>query len=135
MDDFLSDNQRTWQDGDTPNLTVTILDGASNPIPLSNVVTLKLDQWIAQGKGLPGLKINNRKGQNVLNANNVTVGSTSGLVTWQLQTADTAMQANDTTVLEEKHWYEFTLTYTAAVGTLQKAYRDYYIVQRKTVVK
>lgn len=138
-DDTLPDNQRTVDEGDTPNLQVTLLDAAGAAIALASVSTLTLTQWIETGPpGRPGssaVSINSRNAQNVKNANNVTVHATSGLVTWQLQAADTAMQSRDMTVLEEKHWFRFDLTYTATAGTLAKSYPDYYTVLRKRVVK
>lgn len=138
-DDTLPDNERTWDEGDTPNIQVTLLDGAGVVIPLSNVTTLTLTQWVEfVYPGRPGVtpkSINSRNLQNALNANNVTVATSSGLVTWQLQTADTAMQSRDLTIREEKHHFRFDVTYTVNAVVYAKSYPDYFVVQRKTVVK
>lgn len=137
--DTLPDNQRNIDEGDTPVLTTTMLDGAGAAIPLANVVTLTLTQWIQNGPpGRPGTvstAINSRNGQDVKNANNVTVASTSGVVTWQLVQADTTMQSRDQTVTEEKHYFRFDLSYTSGGSTLYASYPDYYVVQRKQLVK
>lgn len=134
-DDFLPDSMRAWDEGDTPTLTVTILDSAGAAIPLANVTTLKLTQWLGQGKGLPGVSINSRNLQNVKNANNVTIDTTSGLVTWQLTTTDTAMISKDTTVLEEKHHFRFDLVFNASGTAISKSYPDFYLVARRQVAK
>jgi hypothetical protein len=134
-DDAVPDNELSWNEGDTPDLTVYLIDRDGDPIPVANILTLNLSQWIAQGLGQPGISINSRKLQNALNANNVTVHSTSGLVTWQLQTADSAMQSKDTTVDEETHNYRFDITYTAGSATIAKSWPGHYIVRRKQVVR
>lgn len=134
-DDTLPDSQRQWDEGDTPNLQVSIVDGDGNPITLANVVSLKLTEWIGGPFGGYPATINGRKIQNALNANGVTVDTSSGLVTWLLAPADTAMQSRDLSVLEEKHFFRFDLAYTATSGTMYKSYPDYYVVQRKTITK
>lgn len=138
-DETLPDNERTWDEGDTPQLQVTLVDSTGTPIPLSAISTLTLTQWVETGPpGRPGTiatRINSRNAQNVKNANNVTVGSTTGLVTWQLGTGDTAMQSNDLTVTEEKHYFRFDLNFVAAAVTLAKSYPDFYTVVRKRAVK
>ncbi|MHB1950108.1 MAG: hypothetical protein ACYCQK_01385 [Acidiferrobacteraceae bacterium] len=134
-DETLPDSQRYWDEGDTPAFTVTILDNTGTAVPLSAISSLLLTQWIDNGLGKPGTKINGRNLQGVINANNVTVASTSGLVTWSLQAADTAMQSADTTVAEERHYFRFDVTFTSGGATNQKSYLDYYVVSRKQVVK
>jgi len=73
----------------TPEYQVNLLDFAGVAIPDSDLDALILtlcDQ-------ATGTIINSRDGQNVLNANNVSV--VEGLVTWQLQALDTAMNNSD----------------------------------------
>lgn len=134
-DDTLPDSQRYWDEGDTPTLAVTLLDSAGVAIPLANVTTLTLTEWIAQDRGQPGITINSRNAQNVKNANQVTIAATSGLVTWALVAADTAMQSRDTTVLEEKHFFRFDLVYSASGTATKKSYPDYFVVTRKQVTR
>ena len=135
MDDQIPDNQREWWEGDTPAITVTLLDSTNTAIPLANVATLTLDEWVDSfGLNNPGKTVNSRNGQNAKNANGVTVASTSGLVTWQLTTADTAMQSKDQQVFEEKHWFRFNLTYNASGTTIAKSYTDYLVIKRKKVI-
>lgn len=134
-DDTLSDAERIWDEGDTPDLTVTLLDRDGVAIPLADILTLKLTQWISQPRGQPGLKINNRNSQNVLNTQGVTVHATSGLVTWQLSASDTAFQSKDELVLEEVHNFSFALTYTSTAGTQAKSYVDHYVIQRRQSVR
>lgn len=133
--DPLPDSTRTWGEGDTPVLTVTLVDGNNVPIPLANILTFTLDEWISQPRGLPGISINSRKTQNVLNTNGVTVAATSGLVTWQLGTGDTAMQSKDTQVMEEKHDFRFIVSYNASGTTEWGSWVDYFFINRKTALK
>lgn len=56
--------------------------------------------------------INLRTAQNVLNADNVTVHATSGLVTWKVQPLD--MVISNTYQLQERHRATFTATTTAS---------------------
>ena len=134
-DDVLPSNMSEWQEGDTPVLTVTLLDSAGAAIPLANVLTLKLTQWIAQDRGLPGITINSRNLQDVKNAHDVTIHATSGLVSWGLTTSDTAFQNKDTTVLEERHEFRFDLLFNASGVATSKSYVDNYLIQRKQAVK
>lgn len=134
-DDTLPDSMRYWDESDTPTLTVTLLDSAGVPIPLANVTTLTLTQWLAQDRGQPGITINLRNAQNAKNANQVTIASTSGLVTWGLVAADTAMQSRDTTVLEERHYFRFTLVYNANGTATTKSFPDYFVVSRRAAVR
>ncbi len=53
--------------------------------------------------------INSRNAQNVKNANNVTIHSTSGLVTWTMQAADTTVAGSAAAVAVEAK-FVFTLT-------------------------
>ena len=133
-DDAIPEAQRTWQEFDTPTLTLTLLDAAGAAIPSANIVTLTLSQWVEQGPNLPGKVINSRNAQSVLNLHNVTVHSTSGLVTWSLQPADTTFVSRDKGVIEETHHFLFKISYTASAATVVKSYRDSYTIQRAPTV-
>ncbi len=76
-------------EGTTPEYQVNLLDFADVAIPDADLDTLKLTLY----DRLTGTIINSRDDQNVLNANDVSV--VNGLLTWQLQPADTAMHNSD----------------------------------------
>jgi hypothetical protein len=72
----------------TQVLTCTIKDETDVVIPLDQIVTLTLTLYNQESRSI----INLRENQNVLNLNNVTYHVTSGLLTWLLQPADTAIE-------------------------------------------
>ena len=76
-------------EGETPRYTATITDDAGNPLPAASLSTLVLTLYVIKADGTVAY-VNSRNAQNVLNANNVTVG-TSGEVVWSLQVADTSL--------------------------------------------
>lgn len=134
--DDLKDSERTWPEGATPSIQFTLLDSAGTPIPLANVLTFTISQWIGQ-PGKPGRTINSRSSQNAKNANGITVDSTDGGVTWVLTTADTAMQSKDLSVTEERHYFRFDLAYTSSAGTITHSGpgsrgEEFYVICRKT---
>ena len=65
--------------------TAYLKDETGTVVALAAIATLTL----TVRDRLTNTVINARSAQNVLNANNVTVHATSGLVTWTLQAADT----------------------------------------------
>lgn len=86
--------------------TVTLKDEGGVVIPLADLATLKLTYYNVAN----GAIINSRNDQNVLNANDVTVHATSGLLTWVLQAADTAI-INDAQEIElHRALFVWTLT-------------------------
>lgn len=137
------DNEKSWPEGSTPDITFTLNDRNGDPIPLANIQTLKLTQWVSSGANLPGTKINSRNLQNVLNTNQVTVHATSGLVTWLLTTGDTAMQDRDVSVADETHFFRFDVAYTAGSDTIRQSGpgpesnggADFYVIGRKQLAK
>lgn len=66
--------------------SAVIKDEANDVVPAAQLTTLTLTQYALQ----TGTIINSREGQNVLNANNVTVTS-GGVLTWIMQPADNAI--------------------------------------------
>ncbi len=74
-------------------VTFYLKDNLGNPIPAASLDSLTLTLYdigtFAPDSGSPsdGI-INARNGQDVLNANNVTVHASSGLVTWAMQPED-----------------------------------------------
>ncbi len=80
-------------EGSSLTVTFTLKDNAGVVIPLSSLTTAELTlfdllTYVPTGSPIIGI-INDRHNQDVKNANNVTVHSTSGLVTWAVQPDDT----------------------------------------------
>lgn len=99
---------------ETGAYTATIVgnDGVT-PIPLASLLTLTLTLYAIIQDGTASI-INARNAQNVLNANNVTVHATSGLLTWSIQSADTALV--ESTLQFERHIALFQWTTVNVVG-------------------
>ncbi len=79
-------------EGSSRTVTFTLVDNAGVVVPLANIDAATLTLYDL-GTYEPGASptvgiINSRDAQSVLNANNVTVHSTSGLVTWAMQDED-----------------------------------------------
>jgi hypothetical protein len=103
--------QARYDPGTTGTFTGTLLDTDGVAIPLANIVSCTLTMTNAR----TGAALNSRSAQNVLNANNVTINSTTGAITWLIQTGDTDLE--DTTQDWEDHVATFTWTYeTSKVG-------------------
>lgn len=83
----IAENKRTFIEGATGQYTATVKDETGTVIPLANVSTLTLTLMDLGTKEI----VNSRQDQDVLNTNNVTYHATSGLLTWAVQQADTAL--------------------------------------------
>ena len=81
-------------------------------LPVADLTTLILTHYFGK---VPSTIINSRDGQDVKNANNVTVDS-DGLVTWLVQEEDTALVAN-TSGPSEEHVALFKFTYNSGAQT------------------
>lgn len=92
-------------DTDIVSLTATHGDGGS-AILLSEISAATFTLKDQESGGV----INSRSAQNVLNTNNWTVHATSGLITWNIQPADTTLV--DDALEQETHRGEFILTLT-----------------------
>lgn len=90
----------------TPVYTATIKDELGVVIPAASLSTLTLTYYEKRANTI----INSRDGQNILNANNVTVSS-GGVLTWTLQPADTAIL--DVQNVYEEHIALFAWTWAA----------------------
>lgn len=106
----LNATERTVAVGTTPFYTATLVDQAAVAVPLADISILTLTLQVVGGPQ-DGTFI--RTAQNVLNANNVTVHATSGLLTWTIQVTDLAIA--DATLhvgKKERHvaLFEWTLT-------------------------
>lgn len=94
--------------GGTALYTATLRDAAGSAIALANVVSITLDLFDKSS----GTQINSRDGQDVLNTNNGTFHATSGLLSWEIQAADTTIvNTNLTARRSEIHVARFTVTY------------------------
>jgi len=108
-------SQTTYEAGTTAKFSGTIKDHNGTAIPLANIATLTLRLTNSR----TGTVINSRSadgtstgtgGANALNSGNVTVHSTSGAMSWNIQAADTTLQ--DTSRDYESYVAEFTWTYS-----------------------
>jgi hypothetical protein len=86
------------------------------PIPLASLSTLILTLYAIIADSSMTI-INARDHQNVLNANNVTVHATTGLLTWTIQVLDTTLV--EPTLPFERHIALFE--WTTASGAAGKA--------------
>lgn len=68
-------------------ITATLTDETGAPVALASMTALRLTLYDQRTRKI----INTRKDQNVLNANNVTMGAANGLVTWAVQPDDMAI--------------------------------------------
>lgn len=108
-------SQTRYEAGTTAKFSGTIKDHNGTAIPLSNIATLTL----RLSNSRTGTVINSRSadgtstgtgGANALNSGNVTVHSTSGALTWNIQAADTTLE--DSSRDSENYVAEFVWTYT-----------------------
>lgn len=93
----------------TGTFTTTLRDNAGVAIPAASLATLTLTLYRESDLSI----INTRDGQNVLNANNVTVDS-AGLLTWSIQALDRVI--GDDTLIQERHRALFEWTATGVAG-------------------
>ncbi len=73
-------------------VTFTLLDQAGVAVPLTDInlaaLTLyDMESYVPGGSPVAGI-LNARDAQNILNAHNVTIHATSGLITWAMQPDD-----------------------------------------------
>lgn len=105
-----------FNEGSTGRYTTVLQDDAGTVIPLADIVSLTLTltqiDKPSVGAEIVGEIVNNREDQDVLNANNVTVHTTSGLLTFFIQSLDTVLV--DSTKLYETHRATFQCTYNTA---------------------
>jgi len=88
--------------------TGTMLDELGDPLELADLDTVTLTLYdLATGR-----IINGRDGQDVMNANDVSVHDTSGLVTWYIKPADNIIVGNIAEGELEVHVALFRWTWT-----------------------
>lgn len=78
-------------EGETPRYTATLVDDTGAILPAATLTTMTLTLYVIRADGTTTyIRGSGLGGQNVLNANNVTI-TAQGLITWQLQVADTSL--------------------------------------------
>ncbi|MDB4786215.1 hypothetical protein OAG36_00625 [bacterium] len=97
--------------------TSTLLDDASAAITLASIdsITMTLIEFSTE------VVVNSREAQDILNANNCTMHATSGLFTWEIQPADTAIVVSGASLSSrEVH----LATITVVWNTTKKMHRE-----------
>lgn len=103
----LSALQRRVNQAGTAVYTGTLTDTADAAIAEADIVSAELTLYdLASGS-----IINNRNSQNVKDANNVTIGTTDGLLTWTLQPADNPVLGSGVVGTLEEHVALFKVVY------------------------
>lgn len=90
-----------------------IYDASGSAIASADIASMTMTLYDKSS----GTIINSRNGQDILNANNVTVHATSGLVTWELQPADNIIES---TTLEERKSEEHIALVIVTYDTTKK---------------
>jgi hypothetical protein len=98
------------QERETTQFTATLKDETDAALPDTSLLTLTLTLRDCDTDTI----LNSRDGQNVLNANDVTV-STAGLLTWEMQPADSPIVT--TTKDQELHEALFIWTWSGGSKT------------------
>jgi hypothetical protein len=94
-------NERT-----TSQFTATIVDETGVAVTLDQITAATLTLYVPDG--LLTI-VNSRDAQDVLNTNDVTIHVDSGLLTWTITPADTAIL--DSTLAVEAHIFLFVITW------------------------
>lgn len=110
----LTKSVRTVFGETTPPFTGTLVTETGAAVPLADISAFTLTLKVQDGPE-DGDAVNSRTLQNILNANNVTVHATSGLVTWVIQTADLAI-ADATLEYYDKELHVTTFRWTLTNG-------------------
>lgn len=93
----------------TGTYTSTLQDEDGNAIVLTDVDSMTMTLIEESG----GSTINSRSAQDILNTNDVTFHATSGLLTWDIQVEDTALQLSTTAVeSKERHLAVITIVWS-----------------------
>ena len=92
----------------TLTVTATLTDASGSAVAAPDIDSIVCD-YIETSTGDA---INSRTAQSVLNANNCTMHATSGLFTWNVQTADTSIVNTSTQIGDfEHHLATFVVTW------------------------
>lgn len=96
--------------------TATLQDALGVAIPLAVIVSAVLTLEDVATSTI----INSRNAQNVLNANNVTIHATSGLLTWSIQPEDNPIVTSSEEY--ELHRAVFSVVYSGTQRTVHEVY-------------
>lgn len=78
-------------EGETPRYTATLKDDQGVPLPAASLTTLTMKLYVIKSDGSHQfIRGAAGAGQNVLNANNVTIDA-NGSIVWAMQVADTSL--------------------------------------------
>ena len=105
-------------EGESKDVCFTLTDTAGVAVPLSSIATAQLTLYDVEtfepGASPSDHIINGREAQDIKNANNVVIHSTSGSVTWTMQAADNPLVTERRQVERHRAVFQFT-TATAAL--------------------
>lgn len=104
----------TITEGTTPTYTAILKDNEGVVVPAASLSAVRLRLYSTA----TGAVINSRNGQNVLNANNVTINNV-GLLTWKLLEADTILVDSPKPILGH-HCAVFVIEWTDAQSVLRQ---------------
>ena len=103
----VSSQSHDTQERGTPVIGFKLLGEDGQPVASAAMTTMTLTLYDARTNAI----LNSRNAQNVLNANNVTMHATSGVVTWSIQIADQPIQNSKLDV--EQHIGLFLFTWSS----------------------
>lgn len=115
------------EESQSGTVTTTILDETGAAVASASVTTMTMTSYDNKTKQIIG----GRNGQDVLNTNNGTYHATSGLFTWTVLIADTAL-ADQTNKQVETHVHRLRVTWSS--GTKAKAHSFLFTVTPLTAV-
>lgn len=112
---MLTQQEATINEANSFKYTATLADEDGNPITLASIVSATLDLYDDETLEV----INNRAQQDILNANDVTIDPTSGLLTWDALAADTPIVADNVVAGDtEPHTALFRIEYNSSADHL-----------------
>lgn len=113
--------------GETPKITGQLVDHSGAALTLAQLGTLTLTLY-AYDLGIKGI-LNNRRTQDVLNANNVTVDA-NGAFTWQLAQDDSGIaNPNMATREREVHIARFDFTWGSSPVKKHSAFFEFRVLK------
>lgn len=110
----MADEKRIdWLEGDTGSIAFTLKDENGDPVLKAALDSLTLDLYHLAADGTM-TTINDREAQDVLDANNVSMHATTGVVTWDVQRDDVPfLGEDDDTAQVETHVATFRASWDA----------------------
>jgi hypothetical protein len=127
----ISAADRVHNEGDTFIYRTYLVDENGEPIALADIVTATLTLFVGREdeEGETPDIVNSRNAQNILNANNVTIHATSGLLTWRAQPGDTTLFSSEIEPgRKEPHTAKFKITYDT--DRVKTHFLTFYVLNR-----